>query len=112
MKKIVALVRSHKLDEVKVALVNIGAIGLTISEVRQFGWQKGQETTYRGNVTVMDFAPRIKLEIVVDDSQVLEIVQALALSASTGEVGDGKIFISPVTEIIRIRTGETNEEAL
>jgi nitrogen regulatory protein P-II 1 len=112
LKKIVALVRPHKLDEVKLALVNIGVIGLTISEVRQFGWQKGQETTYRGNVTVMDLIPRIKLEIVVDDAQVLEIVQALTRSASTGEVGDGKIFITPVGETIRIRTGETNAEAL
>ena len=112
MKKIIAVIRPHKLDDVKIALVNVGAIGLTISEVRQFGWQKGQETTYRGNINTIDFIPRLTLQIVVDDAQVLEVVEALTRSASTGEVGDGKIFIAPVVETIRIRTGETSEEAL
>jgi nitrogen regulatory protein P-II 1 len=112
MKKITAIIRSHKLDEVKAALVNSGVIGLTVAEFRQFGKFKGQEVLYRGSEYSLDFVTRIKLEIVVDDRQVPSLLEALVSSASTGEVGDGKIFISVVDEIVRIRTGETNLEAI
>ena len=112
MKKITATIRLHKLDEVKLALVSIGVIGLTVAEIRQFSGARGQETTYRGNTFTADFTPRLKLEIVTDDAQVWAVIQALSTSASTGEVGDGKIFISPVLQIVRIRTGEMNTEAI
>lgn len=112
MKKITAIIRSHKLDEVKTTLVNAGVIGLTVSELRQFGRVKGQETLYRGAEYTSDFVTRIKLEIIVDDYQVSSLLEALVSSASTSEVGDGKIFISPINEIVRIRTGETNVEAI
>jgi nitrogen regulatory protein P-II 1 len=112
MKKITAIIRSHKLDEVKTTLVNAGVIGLTVSELRQFGRVKGQETFYRGAEVTIDFVIRIKLEIIIDDQQVSSLLEALVSSASTGEIGDGKIFISPMNEIVRIRTGETNVEAI
>lgn len=112
MKKITAIIRSHKLDEVKTALVNSGVIGLTISEIRQFGRSKGQETLYRGAEFTSDFVTRMKLEIIVDDNQISPLLEALVNSASTGEVGDGKIYISPIDEIVRIRTGEMNVEAI
>lgn len=112
MKKITAIIRSHKLDEVKTTLINAGIIGLTVSELRQFGRVKGQEIHYRGAELTIDFVIRIKLEIIIDDHQVSSLLEALVNSASTGEVGDGKIFISPINEIVRIRTGETNVEAI
>ncbi|ACK70013.1 nitrogen regulatory protein P-II [Gloeothece citriformis PCC 7424] len=112
MKKIEAIIRSHKLEEVKTAILSRGVIGMTISELRQFGRQKGLEEQYRGVVYSVDFQSRLKVEVVVNDDQLSPIIDALVNSAQTGEVGDGKIFISSVSEIVRIRTGETNLEAI
>ncbi|PSF36199.1 transcriptional regulator [Aphanothece hegewaldii CCALA 016] len=112
MKKITAIIRSHKLEEVKTTLINSGVIGLTVSDMRQFGRFKKQEILYRGAEYTIDFVNRIKLEIIVDEHQVSSLLDALVNSASTGEIGDGKIFISPINEIVRIRTGETNIEAI
>lgn len=112
MKKITAIIRSHKLEEVKTTLVDAGVIGLTVSDHRQFGRFKGQEVMYRGAEYAIDFVNRIKLEIIVEEDQVPSLLEALVISASTGEIGDGKIFISSIERIIRIRTGETNLEAI
>lgn len=112
MKRIEAIIRPFKLDEVKIALVNAGIVGMTVSEVRGFGRQKGQTERYRGSEYTVEFLQKLKLEIVVEDAQVDMVVSKIIESARTGEIGDGKIFISPVDEIVRIRTGEKNLEAV
>ncbi|MDA0266078.1 MAG: P-II family nitrogen regulator [Cyanobacteria bacterium] len=112
MKKIEAIIRPFKLDEVKIALVNAGVVGMTVSEVRGFGRQKGQTERYRGSEYTVEFLQKLKLEIVVDDEQVDMVVDKITAAARTGEIGDGKIFITPVDRIVRIRTGEINTEAV
>lgn len=112
MKKIEAIIRPFKLDEVKIALVNAGVVGMTVSEVRGFGRQKGQTERYRGSEYTVEFLQKLKVEIVVEDDQVDLVIQSVTNSARTGEIGDGKIFVSPVDRVIRIRTGETDLEAI
>jgi nitrogen regulatory protein P-II 1 len=112
MKKIEAIIRPFKLDEVKEALIEEGIKGLTISEVRGYGRQKGHTETYRGSEYQIEFVPKIKIEIVVDDSLQEKVVDAILRTAKTGQVGDGKIFISNVQEVIRIRTEESGSQAL
>ncbi|NET35277.1 MAG: P-II family nitrogen regulator [Cyanothece sp. SIO1E1] len=112
MKKIEAIIRPFKLDEVKIALVNAGVVGMTVSEVRGFGRQKGQTERYRGSEYTVEFLQKLKLEIVVEDDQVDMVVDKVISAARTGEIGDGKIFITPVDQIVRIRTGEKNLEAI
>ncbi|ASC70083.1 Nitrogen regulatory protein P-II [Halomicronema hongdechloris C2206] len=112
MKKIEAIIRPFKLDEVKIALVNAGIVGMTVSEVRGFGRQKGQTERYRGSEYTVEFLQKLKIEIVVEDSQVDMVVDKIIAAARTGEIGDGKIFVAPVDQIIRIRTGEKNMEAI
>lgn len=112
MKKVEAIIRPFKLDEVKIALVNAGIVGMTVSEVRGFGRQKGQLERYRGSEFTVEFLQKLKIEIVVEDSQVDMVVEKVILAARTGEIGDGKIFITPVDQVIRIRTGEKNLEAV
>ena len=112
MKRVEAIIRPFKLDEVKIALVNAGIVGMTVSEVRGFGRQKGQTERYRGSEYTVEFLQKLKLEIVVEDAQVDMVVEKVLEAARTGEIGDGKIFISPVDQIVRIRTGEKNLEAV
>jgi nitrogen regulatory protein PII len=112
MKKIEAIIRPFKLDEVKEALVEEGIKGLTISEVRGYGRQKGHTETYRGSEYQIEFIPKIKIEIVVDDELLEKVVDAILRTAKTGQVGDGKIFISDIQEVIRIRTEESGSQAL
>lgn len=112
MKKIEAIIRPFKLDEVKIALVNAGVVGMTVSEVRGFGRQKGQTERYRGSEYTVEFLQKLKIEIVIEDDQVNMVVEKIIAAARTGEIGDGKIFIHPVDEIVRIRTGEKNLEAV
>ncbi|MDY6782955.1 MAG: P-II family nitrogen regulator [Cyanobacteriota bacterium] len=112
MKKVEAIIRPFKLDEVKIALVNAGIVGMTVSEVRGFGRQKGQTERYRGSEYTVEFLQKLKVEIVVEDDQVDMVVEKVISAARTGEIGDGKIFISPVGKIVRIRTGEENLEAV
>ena len=112
MKKVEAIIRPFKLDEVKIALVNAGIVGMTVSEVRGFGRQKGQTERYRGSEYTVEFLQKLKIEIVVEDDIVNEVVDKVITASRTGEIGDGKIFISPVERIIRIRTGEDNTEAI
>jgi len=112
MKKVEAIIRPFKLDEVKIALVNAGIVGMTVSEVRGFGRQKGQTERYRGSEYTVEFLQKLKVEIVVEDAQVDMVVDKIISSARTGEIGDGKIFISSVEQIVRIRTGEKNTEAV
>jgi nitrogen regulatory protein P-II 1 len=112
MKKVEAIIRPFKLDEVKIALVNAGIVGMTVSEVRGFGRQKGQTERYRGSEYTVEFLQKLKVEIVVEDDQVDMVVEKVISAARTGEIGDGKIFVSPVDNIIRIRTGEVNLEAI
>jgi nitrogen regulatory protein PII len=112
MKKIEAVIRPFKLDEVKEALLEEGIKGLTISEVRGYGRQKGHKETYRGSEYQIEFVPKIKIEIVVDDSLVEKVVDAILKTAKTGQVGDGKIFISEIQDVIRIRTDESGPAAL
>ncbi|WAL60877.1 P-II family nitrogen regulator [Thermocoleostomius sinensis] len=112
MKKVEAIIRPFKLDEVKIALVNAGIVGMTVSEVRGFGRQKGQTERYRGSEYTVEFLQKLKVEIVVEDEQLDMVVEKIVAAARTGEIGDGKIFISPVDQIIRIRTGEKNQEAI
>lgn len=112
MKKVEAIIRPFKLDEVKIALVNAGIVGMTVSEVRGFGRQKGQTERYRGSEYTVEFLQKLKIEIVVEDDQVDMVVDKIIVAARTGEIGDGKIFITPVSDIIRIRTGEKNQEAI
>ncbi len=112
MRKVEAIIRPFKLDEVKIALVNAGIVGMTVSEVRGFGRQKGQTERYRGSEYTVEFLQKLKIEIVVEDSQVEMVIEKLVAAARTGEIGDGKIFVSPVDQIIRIRTGESDLEAI
>jgi len=112
MKKIEAIIRPFKLDEVKEALIEEGIRGLTISEVRGYGRQKGHTETYRGSEYQIEFIPKIKIEIVVDDVHLDKAVDAIIRSAKTGQVGDGKIFISDIQDVIRIRTEESGPQAL
>ncbi len=112
MKKIEAIIRPFKLDEVKEALVEEGIHGLTISEVRGYGRQKGHTETYRGSEYRIEFVPKIKIEIVVDEDKAEKVVDAILRTAKTGQVGDGKIFIYDIQEAIRIRTEESGKEAL
>jgi len=112
MKKIEATIRPFKLEDVKIALVNAGIVGMTVSEVRGFGRQKGQVERYRGSEFTVEFLQKLKLEIVVDDDRVATVVQAVQDAARTGEIGDGKIFISTVDSVIRIRTGDLDSGAI
>jgi nitrogen regulatory protein PII len=112
MKKIEAILRQFKLEEVKEALTAFGLRGMTVSEVRGFGRQKGHMETYRGAEYEVDFVPKIKIEIVVPETECTGVIDAIARSARTGQVGDGKIFVSELTDVIRIRTGETAEAAI
>ncbi len=112
MKKIEAIIRPFKLDEVKEALLEEGIRGMTISEVRGYGRQKGHKETYRGSEYQIEFVPKIKIEVVIDDSVVDKIVDTILTHAKTGQVGDGKIFIYNIEDIIRIRTDESGPEAL
>ena len=112
MKKVEAIIKPFKLDEVKTALQEVGIQGMTISEVKGFGRQKGHTELYRGAEYVVDFLPKVKIELVVNESDVSKVVEAIQKAAKTGRIGDGKIFISAVEEIIRIRTGETGGNAI
>tara|TARA_Y100001968_G_C18873878_1_gene488524 strand:- start:54 stop:392 length:339 start_codon:yes stop_codon:yes gene_type:complete len=112
MKKIEAIIRPFKLEDVKVALVNSGIVGMTVSEVRGFGRQKGQVERYRGSEFTVEFLQKLKIEVVVADESVDAVLKAIAEAAKTGEIGDGKIFITPVESVIRIRTNDINEAAL
>jgi nitrogen regulatory protein P-II 1 len=112
MKKIEAIIRPFKLDEVKIALVNAGIIGMTVSEVRGFGRQKGQTERYRGSEYTVEFLQKLKVEIVIEDTQVDMVIDKIIAAARTGEIGDGKIFVSPVESVVRIRTGEKNTDAV
>ena len=112
MKKVEAIIRPFKLEDVKLALVNAGIVGMTVSEVRGFGRQKGQVERYRGSEFTVEFLQKLKLEIVVDDAQVDTVIGAIQDAARTGEIGDGKIFISAVDAVIRIRTGDRDSEAI
>ena len=112
MKKIEAIIRPFKLDEVKEALMEEGIRGLTISEVRGYGRQKGHTETYRGSEYRIEFIPKIKIEVVVEDNKTEKVVDAILRTAKTGQVGDGKIFIYDVIDVIRIRTEESGQEAL
>ena len=112
MKLITAVIKPFKLDDVREALADIGVQGITVTEVKGFGRQKGHAELYRGAEYVVDFLPKIKLEIAVGQAMVDSIVEAITKSAATGKIGDGKIFISSLDEVIRIRTGETGEEAV
>ena len=112
MKLITAVVKPFKLDDVRTALSEVGVQGMTVTEVKGFGRQKGHTELYRGAEYVVDFLPKVKLELAVDDSMVEQAVEAISKAAHTGKIGDGKIFITPLEEIIRIRTGETGSEAI
>jgi nitrogen regulatory protein PII len=112
LKKVSAIIHAHKLDEVKLALLSVGVIGLTVSDLKSFGTPKGSTTRYRGNEYKVDFVSKLKVEAVIEDSLVAIIVQEVSLAARTGNIGDGKIFVSPVEQIIRIRTKETGIAAI
>ena len=112
MKQIVAIIKPFKLDEVREALAEMGASGLTVTEVKGFGRQKGHTELYRGAEYVVDFLPKVKVELVIKDSDVDRCVEAIVKAAKTGKIGDGKIFVTPVEQVIRIRTGETDESAV
>ena len=112
MKMIEAVIKPFKLDEVKEALVEIGVQGMTVSEVKGFGRQKGTKEVYRGAEYTTDFVPKVKIELYVADNMVSRVVETITRSAKTGSVGDGKIFVSDISNVVRIRTGETGEKAL
>lgn len=112
MKLVTAIIKPFKLDDVREALSVIGVKGITMTEVKGFGRQKGHTELYRGAEYVVDFLPKVKLEMVVDDATVDAVIDAITKAASTGKIGDGKIFVSAIEEAIRIRTGETGPEAL
>jgi nitrogen regulatory protein P-II 1 len=112
MKKVEAIIKPFKLDEVKEALSGVGVQGITVSEVKGFGRQRGHTELYRGAEYVVDFLPKVKLEVIVKDDQVDPVVEAITTAARTGRIGDGKIFVTTVDEVVRIRTGETGEAAL
>lgn len=112
MKKVEAIIKPFKLDEVKESLNEIGIQGITVTEVKGFGRQKGHTELYRGAEYVVDFLPKIKLEIIAKDDMVAKIIDTILESARTGRIGDGKIFVTPIDEVIRIRTGEKGEDAI
>lgn len=112
MKKIEAVIKPFKLDEVKEAILSVGISGMTVSEVRGFGRQKGHKEVYRGAEYVVDFVPKIKIEVIVPEDLVPEIIDAIKKSAYTGNIGDGKIFVLPLEKAIRIRTGEEDRDAI
>lgn len=112
MKKVEAIVKPYKLEEIKEALTKAGCQGMTVSEVKGFGRQKGHKEIYRGSEYVVEFQPKLKMEVVVSDDQLNDVVKAIQQAAHTGKIGDGKIFIMDVAEAIRIRTGETGDAAM
>ena len=112
MKKIEAIIRPFKMEDVKIALVNSGIVGMTVSEVRGFGRQKGQVERYRGSEFTVEFLQKLKVEVVVENEKVNSVIDAIAEAAKTGEIGDGKIFITSIDSVVRIRTGDKDEEAL
>ena len=112
MKKVEAIIKPFKLDEVKEALADVGVLGLTVTEVKGFGRQKGHTELYRGAEYVVDFLPKVKIEVVLTDEMVPKALEAIERSAKTGRIGDGKIFVTTVDEVVRIRTGERGEPAL
>lgn len=112
MKKIEAIIKPFKLDEVREALSELGISGMTVTEVKGFGRQKGHTELYRGAEYVVDFLPKVKLELAVPDDRVDTAIEAIVKAAHTGKIGDGKIFVTPVEHVVRIRTGETNDAAL
>ena len=112
MKKIEAIIKPFKLDDVKDALNQLGIKGMTLSEVKGYGRQKGHKEIYRGAEYVVDFIPKVKLELIVNSDQVDEVVDSIRQAALTGKIGDGKIFVLPVEQVIRVRTGETGPEAV
>ena len=112
MKKIEAIIKPFKLDDVKEALNGIGIKGMTITEVKGYGRQKGHTEIYRGAEYVVDFLPKIKMEIIVDADQVDQVIETVVEAARTGKIGDGKIFVLPVEQVVRVRTGETDHEAI
>src|SRR5437016_7721735 len=112
MKKVEAIIKPYKLDDVKTALSQVGVQGLTVSEVRGFGRQKGHKEQYRGTEYTVDLVPKVKIEVVVSDMSVSAVVDAITRAARTGEIGDGKIFVSSLESVIRIRTGEKGEAAI
>ena len=112
MKKIEAIIKPFKLDEVKEALQEIGLQGITVIEAKGFGRQKGHTELYRGAEYVVDFLPKVKIEVVVPDGIVEQVIEAVTKAARTGKIGDGKIFVTPIDQAVRIRTGETGEEAV
>lgn len=112
MKMITAVIKPFKLDDVRQALSEVGVTGITATEVKGFGRQKGHTELYRGAEYVVDFLPKVKLEIAIDDNRVDAVIEAVSTAANTGKIGDGKIFVSPLEQVVRIRTGETNEDAI
>ena len=112
MKKIEGIIRPFKLEDVKIALVNSGIVGMTVSEVRGFGRQKGQVERYRGSEFTVEFLQKLKVDVVVEDEKVNSVIDAIAEAAKTGEIGDGKIFITSIDSVVRIRTGDKDEDAL
>ncbi|BCS88958.1 P-II family nitrogen regulator [Pseudodesulfovibrio sediminis] len=112
MKKIEVITRNYKLDDIKEGLTSLGIKGMTVAEVKGFGRQGGHKEVYRGAEYQVDFVPKIKIDIVIDDELVADVVQAISNAARTGEVGDGKIFISPIDDVVRIRTGESGSDAV
>jgi nitrogen regulatory protein P-II 2 len=112
MKLITAVVKPFKLDDVREALSEIGVQGITVTEVKGFGRQKGHTELYRGAEYVVDFLPKVKLEVAIDDNMVDQVIEAISKTANTGKIGDGKIFVSPLEQVIRIRTGESGSDAL
>ena len=112
MKKIEAIIKPFKLDDVKDALNGIGIKGMTISEVKGYGRQKGHTEIYRGAEYVIDFQPKLKIEIIVDTDQVDQVIETIVAAAKTGKIGDGKIFVLPVESVVRVRTGERDQEAI
>ncbi|ODC04719.1 transcriptional regulator [Terasakiispira papahanaumokuakeensis] len=112
MKLVTAIIKPFKLDDVRESLSEIGVQGITVTEVKGFGRQKGHTELYRGAEYVVDFLPKVKLEIAVDDDMVSQVIDAIVKVANTGKIGDGKIFVSPLEQVIRIRTGETNADAV
>jgi nitrogen regulatory protein P-II 2 len=112
MKLVTAIIKPFKLDDVREALSDIGVQGITVSEVKGFGRQKGHTELYRGAEYVVDFLPKVKLEIAIDDAQCDAVIEAIRNAAYTGKIGDGKIFVSPLEQVIRIRTGESGSDAI
>jgi len=112
MKKVEAIIKPFKLDDVKEALLEIGITGMTVSEVKGHGRQQGHTELYRGAEYIVDFLPKIKLELIVHEADVEKVIETISESARTGKIGDGKIFVSPIEKVIRIRTGEEDEEAI